>query len=196
MPAPFVVRRETQIAAPPATVFAFLTDPEKILSWMGAEAQTEPHPGGVLSRQRRRRRPCQGGARRVPGGGAGPSARLQFRLGGEKGRAAGIEPHRDRPDRKRRRHPVAHDPQRASRRRTVREPRQRLGALPRQTGHGRRRRTSGRRPGPGGAWRLKRDELEPDAALPLARSPTSKTQSRRPPLCHGRAGHPRGCASP
>ncbi len=47
MPAPFAVRRETQIAAPPATVFAFLTDPEKILNWMGAEAQTEPHPGGL-----------------------------------------------------------------------------------------------------------------------------------------------------
>ena len=44
---PFVVRRETQIAAPPATVFAFLTDPEKILSWMGTEAKTEMHPGGL-----------------------------------------------------------------------------------------------------------------------------------------------------
>ena len=44
---PLVVRRETQIAAPPATVFAFLTDPEKILSWMGAEATTELHPGGL-----------------------------------------------------------------------------------------------------------------------------------------------------
>jgi len=42
-----VVRRETEVAAPPATVFAFLTDPEKILSWMGAEAQTEVHPGGL-----------------------------------------------------------------------------------------------------------------------------------------------------
>jgi uncharacterized protein YndB with AHSA1/START domain len=42
-----VVRRETQIAAPPATVFAFLTDPEKILSWMGAEATTEVNPGGL-----------------------------------------------------------------------------------------------------------------------------------------------------
>ena len=42
-----VVQRETEIAAPPATVFAFLTDPEKILSWMGAEATTEPHPGGL-----------------------------------------------------------------------------------------------------------------------------------------------------
>jgi uncharacterized protein YndB with AHSA1/START domain len=47
MTQPLVVRRETHIAAPPATVFAFLTDPEKILSWMGAEAATEPHPGGL-----------------------------------------------------------------------------------------------------------------------------------------------------
>src|SRR5215510_8721457 len=44
---PLVVRRETQIAAPPATVFAFLTDPQKILSWMGMEAEMEPHPGGL-----------------------------------------------------------------------------------------------------------------------------------------------------
>jgi uncharacterized protein YndB with AHSA1/START domain len=32
MTEPLVVRRETQIAASPATVFAFLTDPDKILS--------------------------------------------------------------------------------------------------------------------------------------------------------------------
>jgi uncharacterized protein YndB with AHSA1/START domain len=43
----FMVRRETQIAAPPATVFAFLTDPEKIVSWMGTEANTELRPGGL-----------------------------------------------------------------------------------------------------------------------------------------------------
>jgi len=42
-----VVQRETQIDAPPATVFAFLTDPEKIVSWMGVEATTEAHPGGL-----------------------------------------------------------------------------------------------------------------------------------------------------
>jgi uncharacterized protein YndB with AHSA1/START domain len=47
MTEPLVVRRETQIAAPPATVFAFLTDPEKILSWMGTEATTEAHAGGL-----------------------------------------------------------------------------------------------------------------------------------------------------
>jgi uncharacterized protein YndB with AHSA1/START domain len=44
---PLLVRREVQIAAQPATVFAFLTDPEKILSWMGAEATTEARPDGL-----------------------------------------------------------------------------------------------------------------------------------------------------
>jgi uncharacterized protein YndB with AHSA1/START domain len=44
---PLLVRREVQIAAPPATVFAFLTDPEKILNWMGAEVTTEANPGGL-----------------------------------------------------------------------------------------------------------------------------------------------------
>src|SRR5437764_15426948 len=47
MTEPLVVRRETYVAAPPATVFAFLTDPEKIVSWMGVEATTEMHPGGL-----------------------------------------------------------------------------------------------------------------------------------------------------
>ncbi len=47
MTEPLVVRRETHIAAPPAAVFAFLTDPEKILRWMGTEATSEAHPGGL-----------------------------------------------------------------------------------------------------------------------------------------------------
>jgi uncharacterized protein YndB with AHSA1/START domain len=42
-----VVRQETQIAASCATVFAFLTDPDKIVRWMGAEATTEANPGGL-----------------------------------------------------------------------------------------------------------------------------------------------------
>ena len=75
MTEPLVVRRETQIAAPPATDFAFLTDREKILSWMGAEVTSEAHPGGLYSRQKRRRpRPC--GAWSVSGGRAGPPSRL------------------------------------------------------------------------------------------------------------------------
>ena len=42
-----VVRRETHIPAPAAAVFAFLTDPEKILRWMGTEARVDPQPGGL-----------------------------------------------------------------------------------------------------------------------------------------------------
>lgn len=42
-----VVRREVQIAAPPATVFAFLTDAEKLLRWIGTEATVEPQSGGL-----------------------------------------------------------------------------------------------------------------------------------------------------
>jgi len=42
-----IVRRETHIPAPPAAVFALLTDPDKILRWMGTEAQVEPRPGGL-----------------------------------------------------------------------------------------------------------------------------------------------------
>jgi uncharacterized protein YndB with AHSA1/START domain len=47
MPEPLRVQREVQITAPPATVFAFLTDPEKILSWMGTEVTSEAHPNGL-----------------------------------------------------------------------------------------------------------------------------------------------------
>ena len=47
MAEPFTLRREVEIAAPPATVFAFLTDPEKILRWMGTEANVEPHLDGL-----------------------------------------------------------------------------------------------------------------------------------------------------
>ncbi len=42
-----VVRRETHISAPPAAVFALMTDPEKILRWMGTEVQVDPRPGGL-----------------------------------------------------------------------------------------------------------------------------------------------------
>ena len=47
MPESFVFQRETHIAAPRASVFAFLTDPDKIVQWMGTEANTEMHPGGL-----------------------------------------------------------------------------------------------------------------------------------------------------
>lgn len=47
MAEPFIVRREVEIAAPQATVFALLTDPEKILRWMGTEATVEPRVDGL-----------------------------------------------------------------------------------------------------------------------------------------------------
>ncbi len=47
MAEPLTVRREVQIAAPQAAVFAFLTDPDKILRWMGTEATVEPHLDGL-----------------------------------------------------------------------------------------------------------------------------------------------------
>ena len=42
-----LLQREIEVAAPPATVFAFLTDPEKILRWIGTEAKVEAQPGGI-----------------------------------------------------------------------------------------------------------------------------------------------------
>jgi uncharacterized protein YndB with AHSA1/START domain len=44
---PETLHREIEIAAPQATVFAFLTDPDKILRWIGTETTMEPHPGGI-----------------------------------------------------------------------------------------------------------------------------------------------------
>jgi uncharacterized protein YndB with AHSA1/START domain len=76
-----IVRRETHIAAPPATVFAFLTDPEKILSWMGAEATTEAHPGGLYLLKRvggRHARVARGAFREVV-----PVHRLAYSFGWE-----------------------------------------------------------------------------------------------------------------
>ena len=42
-----IIQREIEVAAPVSTVFAFLTDPEKILRWIGTEATVEPQPGGI-----------------------------------------------------------------------------------------------------------------------------------------------------
>ena len=106
MTEPLLVRRETQIAAPPATVFAFLTDPEKILSWMGTEAKTELHPGGLYLVGVNGRM-ARGAFREVV-----PVHRLAYSFGWEGccRSAAWIGPGRDRPDRPGRRNLAAHDP--------------------------------------------------------------------------------------
>jgi uncharacterized protein YndB with AHSA1/START domain len=78
MTEPLVVRRETYIAAPPATVFAFLTDPEKIISWMGTEAKTEMHPGGLYLLKGVNRMAARGAFREVV-----PVHRLAYSFGWE-----------------------------------------------------------------------------------------------------------------
>src|SRR3546814_13643499 len=79
-----VVRRETHIPAPPAAVFALLTDPEKILRWMGTEAQLEPQPGGLYLVNVTGARFARGSFREVV-----PVHRLAYRFGrdGKTGRA-------------------------------------------------------------------------------------------------------------
>lgn len=39
---------EVFIEAPPATIFAFLTDPEKMVRWMGVTHELDPKPGGIF----------------------------------------------------------------------------------------------------------------------------------------------------
>ena len=43
----FSMTRELAIAARPEVVWQYLTDPEKITSWMGQTAVLEPHEGGL-----------------------------------------------------------------------------------------------------------------------------------------------------
>jgi uncharacterized protein YndB with AHSA1/START domain len=42
-----VVEREVRIAARPETVFAFFTDPEKMVQWKGSKAELDARPGGI-----------------------------------------------------------------------------------------------------------------------------------------------------
>jgi uncharacterized protein YndB with AHSA1/START domain len=48
MEASDTIVREVTINADNATVFAFLTDPERLIRWMGSSAQADPRPGGLL----------------------------------------------------------------------------------------------------------------------------------------------------
>jgi uncharacterized protein YndB with AHSA1/START domain len=44
-----VVEREIRVEAEPETVFAFFTDPEKMVRWIGVGVTLDPRPGGVFS---------------------------------------------------------------------------------------------------------------------------------------------------
>jgi uncharacterized protein YndB with AHSA1/START domain len=40
--------RELTIGADPAIVFAFFTDPQRLIRWMGVSAELDPRPGGIF----------------------------------------------------------------------------------------------------------------------------------------------------
>ena len=46
-PSDVLVSREVRIKATPATVFEFLTDPAKLVRWMGTKAALDPRPSGI-----------------------------------------------------------------------------------------------------------------------------------------------------
>jgi uncharacterized protein YndB with AHSA1/START domain len=48
MDAPNTIQRELTIEADPATVFAFFTDPQRLVRWIGASATLDARPGGLL----------------------------------------------------------------------------------------------------------------------------------------------------
>jgi uncharacterized protein YndB with AHSA1/START domain len=41
------IEHEVRVAARPETVFAYFTDPVRLVSWMGVDATVDPRPGGV-----------------------------------------------------------------------------------------------------------------------------------------------------
>jgi uncharacterized protein YndB with AHSA1/START domain len=43
-----ILQREIRVAARPETVFAFFTDPARVVRWMGIEAALEPRAGGIF----------------------------------------------------------------------------------------------------------------------------------------------------
>ncbi len=128
-----IVRREQHIAAPPAAVFALLTDPEKILRWMGTEAQVEPRPGGLYLVNVTGARCARGSFREVV-----PVHRLAYSFGWDGSEV--VPPGSslieidliEQPDGTL----AAHDPHRSAQQRAVRQPCGWLGALPRPAGRG------------------------------------------------------------
>jgi uncharacterized protein YndB with AHSA1/START domain len=48
MEASDTIQREVTIDADAATVFAFFTDPERLMRWIGVTAELEPRPGGMM----------------------------------------------------------------------------------------------------------------------------------------------------
>jgi uncharacterized protein YndB with AHSA1/START domain len=81
-----VIRRELFVEADPATVFAFLTDPDKLMRWMGTQSQLDPEPGGVYLVNVTGRDVARGAFEEVT-----PNSRIVYSFGWEGG-AMGVPP--------------------------------------------------------------------------------------------------------
>jgi uncharacterized protein YndB with AHSA1/START domain len=80
------IRRELFIGADPATVFAFLTDPDKLMRWMGTQCQLDAQPGGVYLVNVTGRDVARGAFEEVT-----PNSRIVYSFGWEHG-AMGVPP--------------------------------------------------------------------------------------------------------
>jgi uncharacterized protein YndB with AHSA1/START domain len=85
-PSDDVVELETWIAASPEAVFPFLTDPGRLMRWIGIAAVVEPTPGGVFRVDMNGRDVALGRYREVV-----PNRRVVFTWGWEGG-AHGLPP--------------------------------------------------------------------------------------------------------
>ncbi|HEX5078821.1 MAG TPA: SRPBCC domain-containing protein [Geminicoccaceae bacterium] len=80
------IRRELFIEADPATVFAFLTDPDRLTRWMGTQSQLDARPGGVYLVNVNGRNVARGEFEEVT-----PNSRIVYSFGWEGG-AMGVPP--------------------------------------------------------------------------------------------------------
>ena len=72
------VHREMFIAAEPAVVFAFFTDPDKMTRWMGVRSELDARPGGVYLVDVNNKNVASGEFEEVT-----PNSRLVFTFGWE-----------------------------------------------------------------------------------------------------------------
>ena len=87
------IQREMTIDADAATVFAFFTDPERLIRWIGVTAELEPQVGGIMLVEVIPGRVSRGEFKEVV-----PVSRLAYTFGwdGSQNGSAGFVPHRSR----------------------------------------------------------------------------------------------------
>jgi uncharacterized protein YndB with AHSA1/START domain len=81
MEASEAIQREMMIDADAATVFAFFTDPERLIRWIGVAAELEPQVGGIMLVEVHPGRVARGEFKEVV-----PVTRLAYTFGWEEGK--------------------------------------------------------------------------------------------------------------